>query len=94
MSKTVQPIRAVDLAKKVGVDAKRYREKLRAAADRGYIRHFVYEPWTFRAGSEEHGVLLAVLRQLVGYYGAERLRQLEQEYMEMRAPRPPDLPSL
>ena len=92
MSDTVRHVKAVELAAEVGVSAKEYRRKLREAAARGHIKHFKNQRWAVRAWSDEHGILLSVLRRLVGYNGASRLRQLEQEFYEMRGRYPPELP--
>ena len=92
MNDTVRHVRAVELAAEVGVNDRQYRRKLREAAARGQIAHVKYERWTVRAWSDEHGVLLSVLRGLVGYGGAGRLRQLEREFSEMRGQFPPELP--
>lgn len=91
MSDTVRHVKAVELAAEVGVDAKQYRRKLRDAAARGHIKHFKNQRWTVRAWSDEHGVLLSVLRDFVGYNGASRHRQLEQEFFEMTGRYPPEL---
>lgn len=94
MSRNVPHVQAVDLAAEVTVDAQQFRRKLRTAAVRGYIKHHKHQRWTVSMGSDDHGVMLAVLRQVVGYHGASRLLQLEQEYTEMRGRRPPELPPL